>query len=76
MLDKKYVVTRWSGGNETMFIFPGWVKHSKFAKFFGPVLSAGFVDMEIKTCYGESVSLKIKSNPKIDNVLLRQLLID
>lgn len=71
---KKYVVTRWSGGDETIFLFPPWVEHSKFARFFGATISAGFVDMETKTCLGESVSLNIKSRYKEDTELLRNFL--
>jgi len=69
----KYVVTRYSL-TEAIFVFSPHVEHSKFAKHMGVVLSAGFVNMETKTCYGESISLRIKSRPEIDNILLRILL--
>ena len=71
----KYVVTRYLQ-NETMFIFPEYVDHSKFARHMGLPLSAGFINMKEKACYGKSVSLKIDSNPEIDNILLKQMLND
>ena len=69
----KYVVTDYNRTN-TMFIFPANVYHSKFAKMFGTPISAGFIDIKNKRCYGQSTSLKLKSNPKVDNILLGILL--
>jgi hypothetical protein len=38
------------------------------------VSSAGFVDTDNWTCYGESVSLGVASNPPSDSVILRAMI--
>ena len=54
---------------DVMVILPEFVNHATVAKKIGgEVLSAGFVDLENNTCYGESTSLKIKSR-EVDSKL-------
>ena len=69
----KYVITKY-GLTDTIFVFPAHVEHLKFAEHMGTVLSAGFVNIATKTCYGRSSSLNLESNPEVDNILLRILL--
>lgn len=60
-----------------LIIFPEYVLHSIFNKMgMGKIISAGYVNLKTKCCYGESVSLNLKSNPKEDNMLLQILLSD
>ncbi len=60
-----------------LIIFPEYVLHSIFNSLgMGKITSAGFVNLKTKCCYGESESLKLKSNPKEDNNLLKILLGD
>jgi len=35
------------------------------------VVSAGFVNMQTGDCYGESISLGVKSNPEYDTDVMR-----
>ncbi len=58
-----------------LIIFPEYILHSIFNSI-GKITSAGFVNLKTKSCYGESISLKLKSNPKRDNNLLKILLRD
>ena len=69
----KYVKTE----DNKIIIFSEYYQHSDFSKF-NPI-SAGFVwfDVDIKSevicrCYGESVSLGLKSEEEIDDELVRQ----
>lgn len=72
-MELKYVVTRYNQ-NETMFIFPNWVEHHKFAKHMGIPISAGFINMNTRTCYGKSVTLRLDSRGEEDTAILRRLL--
>lgn len=69
----KYVVGIISG-YKAAIVFPEYVVHADAARVFGPhVFSAGFfhwTDDEVIP-YGESVSLRIKSNPD-DAILIGQ----
>jgi len=67
----KYVVINYHG-DDTMIIFPGYIQHATMAKIGCVIISAGFVNMKTKACYGESVSLKVKSDPELDNILLEE----
>ncbi|MFW9871723.1 MAG: hypothetical protein ACFFG0_01385 [Candidatus Thorarchaeota archaeon] len=62
---------------ETFYMFPPFIKHKDFCKNIlkedDTILSAGFVDLGSKNCYGRSSSLNIKSNPDIDNIYLSTL---
>ncbi len=33
------------------------------------LISAGFIDLSIMQCYGESISLKVKSRPEDDDII-------
>ena len=69
----KYVVLKEAGHKPpTLIIFPSWLLHKEF-QFMGEIISAGFINMKAKCCYGESISLNIKSDPEKDNCLLRLL---
>lgn len=67
MMDTKNKYVRLKEYGE-IIIFPEVIAHSKFQYF--NIVSAGFcyVNSETKTvsCFGESVSLGLKSNPKED----------
>ena len=71
-MDIKYVVIEHSG-NQSIILFPAWILHKEMLKI-GKITSAGFIDLENKRCYGYSTSLKLKSNQKEDNLLLKLLL--
>jgi hypothetical protein len=57
----------------TLILFPDWMAHSDAANG-REVSSAGFVDTDTWTCYGESVSLGVASNPTSDTPILQTLL--
>ena len=73
--DMKYVVHEGSLATE-IYLFPNFITHNNFAfnmNFSGEdIVGAGFVSSDLK-CYGESVSLKVKSRPE-DTALLRRML--
>jgi hypothetical protein len=69
----KYVVIE--GFGDEIYIFSPLVKHSQFVDMMGGlrcnnVLGAGFID-ENWNCYGESVTLDIKSRGIVDTNLVR-----
>lgn len=74
-MDKKYIMTE-----AGPVLFGSAITHKEAARSFSKVLSAGFftlswneVDCRYSvTCYGESVSLGIKSNPE-DHKRIEQL---
>lgn len=74
-LKQKYVITE----HGEIIVFPEIIQHSKFRNF-NPI-SAGFISFGLNekgnptcSCYGESYSLKLKSNPQDDTKLaIRQL---
>ena len=72
----KYIMLDW----DTPILFPDHMNHSDVAaNFSSPVTSAGFVSVNgrdeygdtLVQCYGESVSLKIKSNEKDSKIMNR-----
>lgn len=82
-LKQKYIRTK----NNEIIVFPELLQHSEF-KHFEPV-SAGFISIGTKKvkhgeqeysetdckCYGESISLRLKSNEEEDtNLARRQIL--
>lgn len=76
----KYIVID-TGLNDEMIIFSFTLNHNDVARNFdGKVISAGFIqfssenDEVVASCYGESVSLGIKSKPETDNIIAAQLL--
>jgi len=77
MLDPKYVVFEeiqegYLTLDLVMIIFPSFIQHSTIIdKFKSKPISAGFVDLKNKNCYGKSTSLKNLPSREIDNMLLK-----
>jgi hypothetical protein len=74
-LKQKYIITN----NNEIIVFSELLQHSAFAKF-NPV-SAGFISFGVNkegnpscSCYGESISLGLKSNPEEDTKLAKRQL--
>ena len=81
----------WTGASaiDTIFVFPNYVQHVDFAR---ALLSGQMTDPEIKvigagfcyggdelnrpSCFGDSVSLNIKSRVEQDTTLLRMMMED
>ena len=76
----KYIVFL-HGGCETAVVFPCWINHSNMAPFRKEVVGAGrvkfsFADDKIwAECYGDSVSLKVKSRLMQDAELIEKSLL-
>ncbi len=77
MASAKYIRTR----DNAIIVFSELHQHHEFERF-NPI-SAGFIAFGVGedrnpscTCYGESVSLGIKSNPEEDTVLARKQILD
>ena len=83
MKEMKYVVVKCDNGLEQIFIFSKLFNHDFFAEVLHDIregdsrdwersykepISAGFTDGE--SCYGESVTLGLKSRPVEDTKLL------
>jgi len=67
-MDLKYIVVEGALSDE-IIIFSNVILHADIAKKLGvEVISAGFIKKDW-TCYGESVSLSIKSRPTEDTEL-------
>jgi hypothetical protein len=72
-LKQKYVITK----DNVIIVFPELLQHSEF-KNFEPI-SAGFISFGIKdgnpscSCYGESISLNLKSREEDTLIAKRQL---
>lgn len=71
----KYVVTK----EREIIVFSELMQHSDF-KHFQPI-SAGFISFGVDkggnpscSCYGESISLGIKSNPEEDTLMAKRQL--
>ena len=74
-LKTKYIITE----DGVIVVFPELLQHSNF-KRFAPT-SAGFISFGINkhenptcSCYGESVSLGLKSNPEEDTEIAKRQL--
>lgn len=74
-LKTKYVITE----DKTIIVFPELLQHSEF-KRFNPT-SAGFISFGVNkegnptcSCYGESISLGLKSNPEVDTWIAKRQL--
>jgi len=74
----KYIIL--DDQTESPIIFPNWINHSDMVQGYQKVLSAGFLDVVAGAaghlriaCYGESVSLKIKSRPETDSKIIGRL---
>jgi hypothetical protein len=76
MEDPKYIVIDGYLIDE-MYIFPSVVSHQNFVfrNLWSEedVISAGFVNMESRRCYGVSTSLNKKSRPDEDSDILVRL---
>jgi hypothetical protein len=72
----KYVVLDVPMAGEEIFLFPVTLNHKDFAAMLGyKAISAGFVGHNSETksgfyCYGESMTMGLKSRPKEDQFLL------
>ena len=74
-LKTKYVITE----DKVIIVFPELIQHSEF-KHFNPT-SAGFISIGVNkqgnpscSCYGDSISLGLKSNPEKDTELAKKQL--
>ena len=82
----KYICTEDKDNKEEIFLFPNGIDHDCMAEMLGFIknqsygdwervfrlpISAGFVDKNNK-CFGESVTLKLKSRGKVDTDLLKK----
>jgi hypothetical protein len=71
---QKYIIT----SDKKIIVFTELLQHSEF-KRFNPI-SAGFISFGVNkgnptcSCYGESISLGIKSNPEEDTLLAKRQL--
>ena len=83
----KYIVTKTEDDKEELFPFPVLIHHDAMAealnriknqthgdwhRVFRQPVSAGFISAE-GTCYGESVTLGLKSRPEDTELLRRQM---
>lgn len=74
-MDKKYIITK----EGCIIVFPGTFKHSDFSHF-NPI-RAGFIAFGVKngdpsvSCYGESFSLGLKSDPEKDTLIAKAQLL-
>jgi hypothetical protein len=73
-MKQKYVITK----DRVIIVFPELLQHSEFRRF--EPISAGFISFGINkernpscSCYGESVSLGLKSLPEDTEIAKRQL---
>jgi hypothetical protein len=76
MIKQKYIITK----DGVIIVFSELLQHSDFKKF--EPISAGFISFGIRSmdgemtcnCYGESISLGLKSNPDEDVKIARRQL--
>ena len=73
-MEVKYLVIENQLEIPCIIIFSESLLHSDFKHMIGKIISAGFVNLKTKCCYEESISLKLKSNPERDNILLKVLI--
>ena len=66
----KYIVFD-DGLNEVMVIFPALTKHDVVAQNLN-VISAGFINLAMGECYGNSFSLKKESRKHEDSRIFQQ----
>ena len=71
----KYIITE----HKEIIVFSELQQHSEF-KHFAPI-SAGFISFGVNkqgnptcSCYGESISLGLKSNPEEDTIIAKRQL--
>ncbi len=71
----KYVTVVNDDGNEAIIVFAPGVKHNTITHRNGKIVSAGFATKSVTGlwfAHGESLSLRLKSRPEEDGVLLNQ----
>lgn len=76
MKKMKYIVVD-DGLSDCPYIFPPHLQHFYMLSCVGgEIISAGFVMFtpEGLECYGESISLGIKSRPEVDTKLIKSLI--
>lgn len=77
MQEMKYIIPE---DYKAPILFHSLYTHADIAQQHGKCISAGFVQITAKdnkvvvSCYGESVSLKLKSNPEVDNKLITKMI--
>lgn len=72
----KYIVVD-DGLTDCPYIFPQHLQHFYMLSLVGgEIMSAGFVVFTPKglECYGESISLGVKSRPDVDTKLIKSLI--
>jgi hypothetical protein len=86
MKNTKYIVYQTPNGNEEMIIFSATQNHRTIANKFiteingNKIVSAGFIsiypgnDELIINCYGDSISLEVKSRPEKDKKIAKFIL--
>jgi len=74
-LKQKYIITL----DNNIVVFSELLQHSEF-KYFSPI-RAGFITFGVNkhgnptcSCYGESISLRLKSNPEADTEIAKRQL--
>ena len=77
----KYIVFETANGIEDMVIFSILVQHDWVARGMGLIVSAGFISVhtdfggdQLIECYGESISLNLKSRPEQDAKIAHRVL--
>jgi hypothetical protein len=81
VMNAKYICIEYPGIGEAIIIFPEFLTHKDMARNNAAcgcnIISAGFVQENATgglVCYGDSVSLEIKSRPEIDTALVNRML--
>ena len=71
----KFVTFRDAYGMEVIVVFPKYVQHADFASNFQhwKPIRAGFVSKDLQ-CHGESISLRLMADAKLDTQLLKESL--
>jgi len=72
----KYICIINFGNQQEIFVFPKTINHAYMADLLHcPVISAGFVSIA-NMCFGESLTLDLKSRGQIDtDILAKQFLV-
>lgn len=73
MLKMKYIIRAGGHGLPCPVMFGDTENHNDIAyRLGGEIISAGFVDLGDNgvQCYGESISLNIRSRPEIDSKII------
>ena len=80
-MQTKYIVFEDPTKEPYMFMFADTLEHMRVNAVFVTntmwpfkAVSAGFVNTGTGDCYGESISMKLKSNTKRDTILAKRIL--